>query len=153
MKMEIREMRPDDYDAKAYVHYRSWKETYTGLMDDRYISSLTLEKCQSVACRWPHNTLVAEVNGTIVGFGCFIPAEDGSGEVSAIYILKSAQGQGIVKKLMDSMLLRLQGRQPITLWVLNGNDHAIGFYEHYGFRLDGATKDSAVGTELRMTFQ
>ncbi len=150
MNLVIREMGPKDYDAKGFIHYQTWRETYTGLMDEHYISNQTLEKCQYIARRWPQNTLVAEVDGTIVGFGCYILSEDGSGEISAIYILKSAQKQGIGIKLMDSMLMRMQTRHPISLWVLKGNEHAIGFYEHYGFHLDGTIKDSAVGTELRM---
>lgn len=149
--LEIAKMRPDDYDQKSYVHWKSWQETYTGLMDERYIANQTLEKCRNIAHRWPGNTLLVHLDGQIVGYGCYISHEDGTGEISAIYLLKEAQGLGIGRRLMDALLEKLAGHHPIVLWVLKGNDRAIGFYEHYGFRMDGTEKTAPVGTELRMT--
>ena len=153
MDLEIRQMQPEDYDRKGYVHWKSWQETYTGLMDERFLANQTLEKCQSIARRWPGNTLVVLLDGTIIGYGCFIRHEDGGGEVSAIYLLKEFQGLGIGKKVMDTLIEQLAGCKPITLWVLNGNDRAIGFYEHYGFRLNGIEKALSLGTELQMVYE
>lgn len=152
MNLEIREMGPEDYDRKGYVHWKSWQETYSGLMDERFIANQSLEKCRDIAHRWPQNTFVACLDGEMVGYGCFIKHEDNLGEISAIYLLKEAQGLGIGRKLMDALLEQLTGCGSIFLWVLKGNNHAIGFYEHYGFRLDGAQKDISLGTELRMTY-
>lgn len=149
MTFSIRPMTVDDGNAKGYVHWKSWQETYTGLMDAQFLANQSLEKCQDMARRWPENTLVVELDEKIVGFGCW--GRDGSsGEVMAIYLLKEAQGKGIGRKLMDEILSHLDGCDPISLWVLKGNDQAIGFYEHYGFRLDGASKELRIGTELRM---
>ena len=53
---------------------------------------------------------------------------------------------------MDATLSRLDRRSPVTLWVLENNDPAIGFYEHYGFRMDGAQKSAPYGTVCRMTY-
>lgn len=153
MNLEIREMRPEDYDQKGYVHWKCWQETYSGLMDERFLAKQTLEKCQAIARRWPGNTLVALLDGEIIGYGCFIRHEDNQGEVSAIYLLKEAQGMGIGRNLMDALVEQLAGCSPITLWVLKGNDHAIGFYEHYGFRLDGTEKILPLGTELQMIYR
>ena len=72
--------------------------------------------------------------------------------MQAIYVLKEAQGLGIGRKLMDASLERLSVYSTVVLWVLKGNDHAIGFYEHYGFRFDGTSKEISVGTELRMVY-
>lgn len=150
MTINIRDMQPEDYDQKAYVHYAAWQETYADLMPERFLENQTLEKCQAIARRWPQNTLVAELDRRIVGYGCMMINEDGSGEVMAIYLLKEVQGLGIGRGLMDALLERLKGCAPIILWVLKGNDQAIGFYEHYGFRLDGTEKETPLGTELRM---
>ena len=35
----------------------------------------------------------------------------------------------------------------IALWVLDGNERAIRFYERYGFRFDGAEKTIRLGEE------
>lgn len=147
--LQIRQMCPGDYDRKGFVHWKSWQETYAGLMPEKFLTNQTLEKCQSIARRWPENTLVAELYGTLVGYGCYIPGQEG-GEISAIYILKEAQGRGIGRKLMDALLTRLSGNGPVILWVLQGNHRAIGFYRHYGFRFDGVEKATPLGTELRM---
>ena len=46
MELKIREMTPQDADGKGYVHWKSWQETYAGLVDADYLSSrMTLEKC------------------------------------------------------------------------------------------------------------
>ncbi len=154
MGVIIREMSPKDYDRKAYIHYQTWIDTYTGLMDKQFLARQTLEKCKAIVHRWPQNTLVADCNGETVGFGCYIRQPDGSGEVSAIYILKEHHGKGIGTKLMNALMDQLHGSTPVTLWVLQGNDHAIGFYQHYGFQFDGASKaiPGASAIELRMTY-
>lgn len=150
--MHIREMTPNDYDVKAYVHWKTWQETYSGLMEESYLSSLTLEKCQTLVRRWPQNTLVAELDGKIVGFSCYGHTENGEGEVIAIYLLKEVQGTGLGRMLMNATVAQLAAYPTIGLWVLRGNDQAIGFYKHYGFRLSGKEKTSSVGTELWMVY-
>lgn len=160
MSLIIRAMTRKDADARGYVHWKSWQETYPGLVDDAYLSAcMTLEKCQEIARQRPENTLIAELNGKIVGFSCYCPCRDtdmsGCGEIQSIYVLKEAQGLGIGRKLMDAAIAKLADYSTIVLWVLQGNDPAIDFYEHYGFRLDGATAPIMTGapnTELRMIY-
>lgn len=159
MNFKIREMCPEDADGKGYVHWKSWQETYPGLVDAGYLSRLTLEKCQNSAHRWPDNTLIAELNGKIVGFACYGNSQErdmpGCGEVYAIYVLKEAQGLGLGRKLMDAAVERLTQFNTVFLWVLKGNEPAIGFYSHYGFHFDGTEKEIVIGTpttELRMTY-
>lgn len=152
----IRPMGPGDMDGKGYVHWKSWLETYPGLVDDAYLQRLTLEKCQDMAHRRPENTLVASLGGKIVGFSCYGPGETpGCGQIIALYVLKEAQGLGIGRRLMDAALERLREYPTVCLWVLKGNHRAVGFYEHYGFRLDGTEKNIVIGTpntELRMVY-
>lgn len=159
MKFKIHQMRPEHADGKGYVHWKSWQETYPGLVDAGYLSRLTLEKCQNIAHRWPENTLIAELDGKIVGFACYgnssEPDMPGCGEVYAVYILKEAQGLGLGRELMDAALEQLAQFDTVFLWVLKRNEPAIGFYSHYGFRFDGTEKEILLGTpntELRMTY-
>lgn len=155
MNLTIRDSRPEDADGKGYVHYTSWQETYPGLVDPEYLSRMRLERCQDLARRWPERTIVAELEGKIVGFSCYGVNFSGQQEVFGLYLLKEAQGLGIGRRLMDAAMQKLDADQPIYLWVLKGNEHAIGFYEHYGFRLNGTEQEILLGTpntELRMVF-
>ena len=156
MSLEIRDMRPEDADGKGYVHYTSWQETYRGLIPDACLAKRTLERCREAARRWPENTLVADLDGKIIGFACYGVCRDedlsGCGEVITLYVLKEFQGLGIGKKLMDAALNRLASYKTIALWVLKGNSHAIGFYEHIGFRFDCASQEIEIGTVFRMVY-
>ena len=145
----IRPMMPADADAKAYVHYTSCLETYTGLMDPEFLAASTLDKYHAIALRFVETTLVAELDGQIVGFGCWDP----KGGIPALYLLRDAQGYGIGRRLLEAMLERLSDCKQVRLEVLEGNDRAIGFYKHMGFRLDGTrylTRFSAVHPVLGM---
>lgn len=160
MNIRIRDMLPEDMDGKAYVHWKSWQETYPGLVDAGYLSRLTPEKCLDIAKRWPDNIIVAELDGTIVGFSgygpCRNPGYESFGEIYAIYILKEAQGLGIGRKLMDAAIAKLRDFDSIVIWVLKGNGHAFGFYEHYGFRFEGVEAPIMIGTpntELQLVYQ
>lgn len=54
---------------------------------------------------------------------------------------------------MNAAFEHLKDFTTIVLWVLKGNDHAIHFYETYGFSFDGASEEIVLGTtntELRM---
>ena len=116
MNLQIRDMRPEDADSKGYVHWKTWQETYTGLMEEKYLANQTPDKCRAIA------------------------------------LLREYQGLGLGRKLMDATMDKLNSCTPITLYVLKGNDHAIGFYEHYGFRFDGTSQEISAGTELRMFY-
>ncbi|WP_229856252.1 GNAT family N-acetyltransferase [Nocardioides flavus (ex Wang et al. 2016)] len=49
-----------------------------------------------------------------------------------------------------TLLTEAIGAADAYLWVLDGNERAISFYERQGFALDGATKPEDVGLERRM---
>lgn len=145
-----------DMDGKGYVHWKSWQETYTGLIDSAYMEKLTLERCVEMAHRWPRNILVAKDGEQVVGFVGYGESETPHwGEVFAIYVLGDYHGLKIGYKLMNAAFEKLSGYNKIAVWVLKGNESAIRFYERYGFRPDGAEKDITLGTpntELRMVY-
>ncbi|MDE6261040.1 MAG: GNAT family N-acetyltransferase [Oscillospiraceae bacterium] len=149
-----------EIDGKGYVHYKSWHETYPGLIDADYLEGITLEKCTAIARRWPDNILVAKDGERVIGFvGCGAYRDEtlpGHGEVFAIYVLKKYQGQKVGYELMNAAFERLSDYQKIAVWVLKGNDRAIRFYERYGFRFDGGLAEVTLGgpnTELRMIYE
>lgn len=161
----IRDMTPEHYGGKGYVHYKSWQETYRGLMDDRILDRQTLENCQTIANRYPQGTLVLldrNHRDRVAGFACYIAeARDffslpSASEVSAIYLLEQYKGLGLGRRLMEACLERLP-HPSVFLLVLQGNTRAIGFYEHMGFRLTGHSRTERISgaeiTELEMLLQ
>lgn len=156
---------PRDREGKALVHYTSWIETYTGLMPPQILANRSLEKCRAIAERFPENTFVLidrEQDDRAAGFACylqsardFISVPDAA-EVSALYVLREYQGLGLGRQLMEHCLAWLH-RPNVALMVLKGNEQAIGFYEHMGFRLTGKERTEHISgseiTELEMVLE
>lgn len=144
----------------GYVLYRSWHETYTGLIDAEYLSGITLEKCTKIASFQKNAALIAVDGDKVIGFVGFGPYRDEKnadiGEVYAIYVLAEYHGKKVGFNLMNAALENLRDYKKIALWVLRSNDKAIRFYERYGFELDGKEKKVMLGTEnteLRMIYE
>lgn len=158
MEVMIKPMEsPLEIEGKAYVHWKSWQETYTGLVDQGYLDRLTLERCTENAYRWRDNILVAKIEDKVIGFMCYGSYRDDTlpdtGEVFAIYVLREYHGQKVGYALMQAALRKLSEFRQVALWVLKGNERAIGFYEKIGFRFDGVEQAILLGsenTELRM---
>lgn len=155
----IRDMVEKDYKRKGFIHYRSWLETYKGLMDSGYLEKHSLERCINIAKKYPENTVVAEFENEIVGFAAYNKSSDSDanrGEVYALYVLKDYQKLGIGKALMAECIKRLAKYEYVSVWVLHNNIHAIAWYENYGFTKDGKTKcvsvmDNYSLDEIRMS--
>ena len=65
---------PADREGKAFVHYTSWIETYTGLMHPKILENQSLEKCLRIAEKYPQDTFVLldrERDDRVVGFACY----------------------------------------------------------------------------------
>jgi ribosomal protein S18 acetylase RimI-like enzyme len=158
MDIEIKDMETEDeIRGKAYVHWRSWHDTYPGLVSPDYLEKLTLEKCEETAFRWPGNLLVAKDKDRVVGFiGYGQSTEDPEdGEIFALYVLPEYLGKGIGRQLMDAGLEKLKAYPKVHVWLLKENRRAFSFYEKCGFQSDGTEKLSpsvkAVG--IRMTLE
>ena len=142
---------PEEIRGKAYVHWKSWQETYPGMVDAGYLQHLTLESCEERAFRWTSDTWVAKLDGTVVGFAAFGVSreEPGAGELYALYVLRDFQGQQIGRRLMQLGLQELSGCKRIYLWALAANEKALRFYERFGFHRDGTEKLLTLGTPVK----
>ena len=132
----IRAATERDAVAISHVHVQSWRTTYSGIVPDEYLA--TLNEAES-ALQWREwltrdlRTYIADLDGKIVGFisGGAIrePVLAYDAELYAIYILESAQRQGIgtylLKELAGSLLSR--GFKSMIVWVLEKNP-AKDFY-------------------------
>lgn len=163
-RFKIRDMAPRDRAGKGDVHSRSWHEAYTGLMGEEALSRQTPERCREIAERHPENTLVAveQAGERVVGFSCYLPEArpfvtlPGAGEVTALYVLREYQGLGLGRRLLESALCRLP-KPTVALFVLEGNDRAVEFYKHMGFRFTGFRMEEPVlgrtAAELEMVLR
>ena len=145
MSYIIRPMEEADIPARALVHCRAWEETYRGLIPDAVLDSMTPEAVEAAVRALPMETLVAEGPDGLVGFACFLPeardftARRNTSEIAALYLLRSAQGLGLGRRLLEAALDHLPPHQDVVLYVLDKNRRAIRFYESMGFRLTGRT--------------
>lgn len=156
MDITIKKMETEaEIRGKAYVHWRAWQEAYPGLVSPAYLEKLSLEKCEQIAFQWPENTLVAKEGERVLGFVCYGEESGeapGTGEIFALYVLAERYGTGLGRRLMDAGMEQLRGCDQIRLWVLQGNERAIRFYEKCGFRPDGEEKElpALSAREIRM---
>ena len=150
MDIIIKPMESDsEIRGKAYVHWKSWQDTYSGLIDQDYLDKHTIEKCTDIAFRWPNNLLVAKEQDKVIGFVGYGVCRDDplTGEIFALYILKEYFDMKVGYALMCAALEKLSNYRKIYVWVLEGNHRAIKFYERCGFRFEGIKKQSKLGTE------
>ena len=152
MNIEIKKMESDEeIKGKAYVHWKSWHDAYKGIVDQSYLDSLTLEKCEEIALKWPDNLLVAKDGDRVVGFVGYGECRDedlaDTGEIFAIYLLEEYYGSGVGKALMKAGLGKLDHKKT-AVWVLKDNKRAIRFYEKCGFSLDGREEEIKLGSPI-----
>lgn len=139
--IRFRRATPEDAEALGRVHVQAWHEAYAGLMPDAVLARLDpLQR----AAMWrdamanASTVQLAERDGAIVGFGSSGPRRDASlphsGEIYAIYVLRSAQRLGVGRALMAALACDLlaQGHVSGVLWVLESNLPARRFYAALG---------------------
>lgn len=151
MEIIIKDMTENEIEGKAFVHWKSWQESYKGIVDDNYLKEkVTLEACKEMAYKWPDNLIVAMDGSKTVGFCGYGKSENSDlkdcGEIFALYVLKEYQNQKVGYTLMQEALRRLEKFPNIAVWVLTGNEKAINFYKRVGFAFDGVTQKIVLGT-------
>jgi ribosomal protein S18 acetylase RimI-like enzyme len=163
--MQIRTAVVEDAAQIADVHVRSWQGAYRGLMPQDYLDGLDHAERSQMWVRIASGVdgtrsavLVAEDEAGLHGFTAFGPTRDEDessgqiGQIGSIYLAPDVWGTGCGRELMTAALGRLAnaGYHEATLWVLDTNVRARGFYEKAGFRFDGAEKlDDRGGFSLR----
>jgi GNAT superfamily N-acetyltransferase len=142
--MRIRVAQPDDAAALARVHVDTWRTTYSGIVPDAHLASLSYEQREQ---RWRDSLaapgadtclyVATDDSGRVIGFASGGPERTGDptyqGELYAIYVLKEYQQRGIGRQLAAAVvnyLLRM-GLQSMLIWVLTQNP-SRKFYEALG---------------------
>lgn len=153
--LTIRREEPEDAEAIAGVHIRSWQAGYAGIMPDEVLGRLNVRAWAqrrrdfgTADPEHPFATLVAEEDGVITGLATFGPYRNNQdrgdldpryGEIIAIYVDPDRWGTGTGRTLLTAAREGLAGRgwTEYRLWVLAENARARRFYERAGLSPDG----------------
>jgi ribosomal protein S18 acetylase RimI-like enzyme len=132
----------NDASAIAGVHVSSWRSTYSGLLPEDFLASLSdvhyAERWKRVIAAASSKVYVAQDDGEIVGFASGGRERAGEmgfeGELYAIYVLDKAQRRGFGRELVRATVrgLRELGLGDMIIWVLRDNSPARSFYERLG---------------------
>ncbi|HVJ52596.1 MAG TPA: GNAT family N-acetyltransferase [Aliidongia sp.] len=155
----IRAATADDALAIAQVHVACWHEAYAGLLPEAVIAARTVAAREAMWRRilteaGPAGIFVADDDGTLIGFGACGPQRsaelsDFDAEIGTLYLRSARHGRGLGRALMQAMFrdLRERGFAAASLWVLDGNDGAMRFYERLGgVRVGERTETDEHGT-------
>ncbi|WP_203247131.1 GNAT family N-acetyltransferase [Sporosarcina beigongshangi] len=139
--MLIRKAELEDAVGIAKVHVDSWRTTYKGIVPDTYLASLSYESREKI---WMNGIeqnnvyIVEDDNGQIVGFASGGKERTGKyeayvGELYAIYLLEAQQGNGLGRKLVQTVVDDLKEKKlnSMLIWALKENP-ACRFYETLG---------------------
>lgn len=143
--MTIRDARPEDALAIAEVHIASWRTTYPGIMPQEHLDALSVAEYEQMwwgrlrfaGLGQPLVSVAKADEHTLQGFVSGGAERTGDpefqGEIYALYLLQSAQGQGIGRQLVQVMARRLErlGFHTLLIWV-NASNPARRFYEALG---------------------
>ncbi len=146
MPIIIREAVLADAAGIARVHVESWRTTYPGIMPQEHLDALSVadreQKWQGILSADTADvtyTFVAETEDReIVGFTeggrDRNDGPDWQSEIYTLYLLKSQQGRGIGRRLLQAAARRLHadGCATLFLWVSALNHPAQAFYEAVG---------------------
>ena len=155
----IRQATAADARRIAEVSVGSWRVAYHGLMPAEILDALSIDDREASWRSWltpvdvRAQTWVVSSSGEIVGFVSTGPSRDAdaraasTAELFAMYLTGESWGSGLGRLLFAHATRALASLQftTMTLWVLDGNARARGFYEHMNMRPDGAIKTESLG--------
>ncbi len=157
--MRLAPPRVEDAEALTDLHLDVWEDAYAGLMPAAVFAerrSRRAERVESwrgiIAAGSSANLLAWSADGRLLGFSSTGPGRDVPAdglpplELMALYVRASSYGTGVGHALCEAAI----GSAPAYLWVLDGNERAIRFYERQGFDFDGTTKPEDLGLHRRM---
>jgi L-amino acid N-acyltransferase YncA len=150
--MKIREANSADAEPITDAHIASILEAYGSIFGADELARIDArdraERWRNILTDGSSVTLLAEADGSVVGFASFGACRDDDvppgavGELMAIYIRPDMWGRGFGQALMKEALaqLRSKGSDEVVLWVIESNRRAIRFYRQFGFVPDGSVR-------------
>ncbi len=155
----LRRPRPQDLEALAQLHWRSWQVTYRPLLSADELSRLTLDerrrhwRCLLSGSDRSSSSWIVEVDRRLVGL---VEWSDVAGagigsprvaEVHAIHVEPGLHRRGLGRWLLETAVREMgeAGFDRAILWVLAGNGQARRFYKGAGWRWDGTATVRPMG--------
>ncbi len=150
--MSVRDATPRDVEAIAALHADSWRRNYRGAYLDSYLDGDVLTDrlavwTERLADRQPSQfTIVAEADGTVVGFAHTILGADPAwgALLENLHVTHERKHSGVGTRLTEHTARELIRRQPssgLYLSVLEQNEAARAFYAARG----GEVVDRRIG--------
>jgi ribosomal protein S18 acetylase RimI-like enzyme len=148
---------PADAEAGAAMHNACWREAYGPYADPARLAE-RLADAERWVSAWTKQLadgpprILAIADGEVVGFsvvgGNRDPDAPTPAELYALYTRAAWWGTGLGQRLWDAV----RPDDPCSLWVLEDNARAVGFYRRQGFQPDGARElyDDLGTWEIRM---
>lgn len=137
------------------------RQVYADAMSLAYAEILSPDVLRgSLAAGWRglrrgHSVIVAVDEPDIVGFVDVASGDEpGHCYVYDLFVAPQAQGAGVGRRLMEAAHNAMDGMGATQrfLWVLEGNERAMAFYEREGWRRDGQRVLSSRGVH-RLRYQ
>ncbi len=142
MAFSVRPMKPEDLERVAFIFWTTTLQSYRGLVEDEYLAPATLERYQKYMESFTDRTLVAEVDGLVVGFCCYddlFTGITGWGRICAIGVLEEYRRNGTGTRLLEETLALMPKCNTIIVTVWAQMHTVLGLLTHYGFQPYGVT--------------
>jgi GNAT superfamily N-acetyltransferase len=156
-QVHFRPARVEDAPQLAHIHLQTWQAAYREILSERFLVDLnngvpqrTVFLARGIA-DGSLSVWVVELDGQLVAwasFGCSrdVDAPSATGELRALNLLPGIWGQGIGTLLLGQVHEQLleAGFTRVTVWVVQGNVRALGFYRALGFEPELHTEKTVV---------
>lgn len=153
--LRLRSATIADAAAIARIHIASWRAAYANELPADLLASLDHAERTDI---WrqriadPENVVrVIEEKQQLLAFCSSGPSHDkdetaGTWEIRNLHVSPELRGGGLGGRLFDDAAQRARSAHAhtLTLWVVETNHPARGFYEKRGMQLDGAHKQHAI---------
>ncbi|WP_291036423.1 GNAT family N-acetyltransferase [Herbiconiux sp.] len=154
MEPTIRRAIEADSEQLALLSLVAWDEAYRDILDPDALRRRHDEPSAVRRERWvnriaENEVFVALADIEIVGYArTTAPAPGESHELLGLYTRERYWRSGLGSRL----LLQCLPSGAAHLWLFEGNERALRFYERHGFSLDGRRRlDPPYGAELHMS--
>ncbi|MEO0897806.1 MAG: GNAT family N-acetyltransferase [Bacteroidota bacterium] len=138
-----RRAQQGDADRIAHLHIESWRIHYKDIWPAEFLAGpveedrISLWRSRMAENRLDRRVMLAESDGQLCGFACTVLNHDPAwgALLDNIHVSVDFQGKQIGSYLMKDAAKWILQQGPdsgLYLWVLEGNDGAIGYYEKMG---------------------
>jgi N-acetylglutamate synthase-like GNAT family acetyltransferase len=151
--IRIRAAVLEDADAIGETHAEAWTAAYDHIFERAFLNGAA----ESRRIGWrlslpdlllaPNVVLVAEHNGTVIGFAHANPetSDPFVGEIHAFYVHPDQWGSGVADSLMRQTCNALAAdSQDVVLWTLRDAQRARHFYQKANFRTTGKERSESL---------